>query len=223
MSVFATMTFAQDVIIKRDATRIEATIMEVSSSEVRYKDFTNQSGPTFVLSTDEISTILYKNGNVQVFEKKVDTPQQNGNTSNLNGNGRLIFVGGNFFLGDKMMPEQEGRYFLMKNCMQAYQQYKMFTDLGYSGVSFMGIGAALILSGGIVYAVTDRYDGFCTMMAGVASTGFGIPLCAAGFACRGKACDIYNYRCANTAYNRRKGVTLDLKSSRDGIGLALRF
>lgn len=226
LSLWAISAFAQDVIVKRDATKIEAVIIEVSDSEIRYKNHSNQAGPTFVIKTDDVSTIMYKNGDVQVFEKKAAPVQQNANSerdSRGNSSARLSLMGGYFYLGDKMMSQDEGRYFLMKNCTPAYQQYKMYSDLGYTGVAFLSVGSALMLSGGIIFAVHDQYQGFCIMMSAVASIGVGIPLCAAGFACRDKACFIYNERCANTASNRNKGIRLDLQSSRDGIGLALKF
>ena len=58
---------AQDVIITTDAKKIESTILEVSKTEIKYKEFANPNGPTFVLSTDEISSIIYANGQVQLF------------------------------------------------------------------------------------------------------------------------------------------------------------
>ena len=223
LSVFTVTVFAQDIIIKRDATKIEAVITEVTSSEVRYKSFSNLEGPTFILSTDEIVTIMYKNGEVQVFEKKANVQQQYGNASYENNGAKLAYAGDYFYLGDKVMTTREGSNFLKRNCMTAYQYFNVYTKLGYSGVAFMTLGAALIITGGILFATYHEYSGFSTMMAGAASMVFGSPLCAAGFACRGNACYIYNNSCANTAYNRKKGVTLDLRSSRDGIGLALRF
>lgn len=61
---------AQDVIVTRQAERIDAKVMEVSESEVRYKKTSNPDGPMFVLSTERIASILYANGEVQVFEQQ---------------------------------------------------------------------------------------------------------------------------------------------------------
>lgn len=59
--------YGQDVIVTRDSKKIEAVITEVSSDEVKYKKFNYQDGPTFVLKTTEIVTIIYGNGDVQTF------------------------------------------------------------------------------------------------------------------------------------------------------------
>jgi hypothetical protein len=59
---------AQDLIVKRDSSRIEARVTEVSPSEVRYKRFSNPDGPTYVLPTADIHAIRYANGEEEVYE-----------------------------------------------------------------------------------------------------------------------------------------------------------
>ena len=89
------MSFCQDVIITKDAKRIECTISEVSSTEVRYKLWDNQQGPTFVLQTTEISSIIFQNGSVQVFDTPQQAPEQTTNVGEeLFGIGTL--TGNNF-------------------------------------------------------------------------------------------------------------------------------
>ncbi len=59
---------AQDLIVKRDSSRIEARVTEVSPSEVRYKRFSNPEGPTYVLPTADIHAIRYANGEEEIYE-----------------------------------------------------------------------------------------------------------------------------------------------------------
>ena len=66
---------AQDIIITKDAKKIEAKILEVSSTEIKYKKQSNLEGPTFVVSTSELNTIIYANGEVQLFSKQQKTQQ----------------------------------------------------------------------------------------------------------------------------------------------------
>lgn len=69
--MFSVVSFAAtafDVIITSDARKIEAKILEVSKTEIKYKESSNLDGPTFILATDEISSIIYSNGSVAVFE-----------------------------------------------------------------------------------------------------------------------------------------------------------
>lgn len=62
-----TVTFAQDIIVTKDAKQIKAKITEVSKSEIRYKDFDNLNGPVFVLPIEDINSIIYSNGKVSLF------------------------------------------------------------------------------------------------------------------------------------------------------------
>ena len=68
--IATTMLFAQDVIVTTDSKKIEAKIVEVSSTQVKYLDYNAQDGPTFVLSTDEIASIIFASGQVKVYEHK---------------------------------------------------------------------------------------------------------------------------------------------------------
>lgn len=69
---------AHDVIVTYSEERIDAIIIEVSDSQIKYKKQNNPDGPTFVMSTDKIATIIYNNGSVQTFSKKQH------NTTDLN-------------------------------------------------------------------------------------------------------------------------------------------
>ena len=53
---------AQDLIIKADASKVEAKVTEITPESVRYKRFSNPDGPTYVLPVSEISYIQYANG-----------------------------------------------------------------------------------------------------------------------------------------------------------------
>ncbi len=64
--MLAVSAFADDVIICKDAKRIDAIIVEVSNVEVRYKKASNPTGPTFVIPVADITTIMYSDGEVWV-------------------------------------------------------------------------------------------------------------------------------------------------------------
>ena len=64
---------AQDTIVKRDSSRIEARVTEISPTEVRYKRFTNPDGPTYVLPVSDIAAIRYANGEEEHFTDSVKT------------------------------------------------------------------------------------------------------------------------------------------------------
>lgn len=76
---------AQDVIVKRDKSEIQALILRVDEKNVEYKKWDNQGGPTYVISIGNISSIRYANGDVERFVNvQPSTPtfnQQNDYTS----------------------------------------------------------------------------------------------------------------------------------------------
>lgn len=62
---------AQDLIVKKDATQIEAKVTEITPDAVRYKRYSNPDGPTYVLPVADIRYIQYANGEKEFF----GTPQ----------------------------------------------------------------------------------------------------------------------------------------------------
>ena len=65
---------AQDTIYKTDSKTIQAKILEISPSEVRYKRFSNPDGPTYVLPVGDISHIIYQNGERDDFNPSAAQP-----------------------------------------------------------------------------------------------------------------------------------------------------
>jgi len=68
--LFSCSTFvcAQDVIVKRDGSTILSKVLEVNTSEIKYKKFSNQDGPTYTINKSEIMSINYENGEKDTFE-----------------------------------------------------------------------------------------------------------------------------------------------------------
>jgi len=57
-----------DVIIKKDNMKIEAIIQEINSTTIKYKRFSNQTGPIFTIEKSKVASVLYANGEVESFE-----------------------------------------------------------------------------------------------------------------------------------------------------------
>ena len=58
---------AQDLIIMRDGNIIEARVMEISPTEIRYKRFEHLEGPTIVLPALNVLSIRYENGTSEII------------------------------------------------------------------------------------------------------------------------------------------------------------
>lgn len=61
--------FAQDMIVRRDGTIVTSKVMEISSSEIKYKKFTNPDGPLYTLKVSEVLSINFENGEVERFDQ----------------------------------------------------------------------------------------------------------------------------------------------------------
>ena len=63
-----------DVIIFRDGTELRTRIIEVSSSEVRYKRCDNLSGPVYVSRKSDLFQLRYSNGTKELMKEEVPKP-----------------------------------------------------------------------------------------------------------------------------------------------------
>ncbi len=75
-SIFTmTLCFSQDIITKKSSEDIQAKVLEVTTTEIKYKKFDNLNGPTFTLLKSDVLMVRYENGTKDIFneEKKNET------------------------------------------------------------------------------------------------------------------------------------------------------
>ena len=58
---------AQDILSRRDGTVIEAKVLEVTATEIKYKNYANPDGPTYTVPVAEVASIVYSNGERENF------------------------------------------------------------------------------------------------------------------------------------------------------------
>lgn len=64
---------AQDVITKKNGDDIKAKVLEVGTSEVKYKLFEEPNGATYSLKKSDILLITYESGRKEVFNEKANS------------------------------------------------------------------------------------------------------------------------------------------------------
>ena len=69
---FTTKLFCQDILIKKDSSRIEVKLLEVRPSEIKYKLFNYQEGPDIIISKNEVAYAIYSNGQKEIFKTKAE-------------------------------------------------------------------------------------------------------------------------------------------------------
>ena len=62
-----TKLFCQDVLVKKDSSKIEVKVLEVRTNELKYKLFTYLDGPDIIISKKEVAYVIYANGVKEIF------------------------------------------------------------------------------------------------------------------------------------------------------------
>ncbi len=75
--------FSQDIITKKTSEDIQAKVMEVTTNEIKYKKFDNQSGPTFTLLKSDILMIRYENGSKDIFNEAQNISSTNNSSTDM--------------------------------------------------------------------------------------------------------------------------------------------
>ena len=229
-----------DIIIKTNSEKIEALIQEVSDTEIKYKKANNPNGPMFIIKMDDVSSILYANGEVQAVEHKAQpAPQAQPNYGGYgyNNYGPYGAMNGPMQHIDKDVYTIEGRtlqgkellFFLQQNCPTAYNYRLRMQKCENAGWALFGVGAGCLLGIGmgcfLGWDVGDASRG--VKWAGVGFMAFGgtlmagsIPMIAVGNIYKKKVDQVFNQYCGRPQAFQPE---LHLQSSSNGLGLALHF
>ena len=71
LMIVAKTVYAQDVIVKRDGTTILSKVLEVNKNEIKYKKFSNQKGPLYIIEKTEVMAINYECGDKDLYTNAV--------------------------------------------------------------------------------------------------------------------------------------------------------
>lgn len=82
--LFTVYCYSQDVIYKTDNTKLEGKVLEVGTSEIRYKLASNPDGPTYVIVKSDLVLITYQNGSHQLFSSENKSSQPKFDSLTLN-------------------------------------------------------------------------------------------------------------------------------------------
>ena len=65
-----------DIIILTDGSEIEAKVMEIGETEIKYKRMDNLDGPSYIMNTGRIFMIKFKNGTKELFHESSESNQE---------------------------------------------------------------------------------------------------------------------------------------------------
>ncbi|MBO4739866.1 MAG: hypothetical protein J5606_09965 [Bacteroidales bacterium] len=243
--VLSTLMSAQDIIVTKASKKIDAKIIKVTKEEVEYKKHTNLDGPTFVIPIRDISSIIYTDGEVQLFENhnysledtKVRQREEDDdddvdygdykefldkNNNDPDGK-RISKVDNSYFINGEEMDEQEYLNFIAVECPVAYRYHQKGISQYHIGMTLITIGGSALVLSSICYLVGATHDndwawiaGGVLDVAGLGCLGPGIPLVVKGKKKKNHSYQIYNKECSNK-------LSLSLQPRINGMGVRLSF
>ena len=154
--ILSSLSFAQDIIITKDKERIQAKILEVSKDEIKYKKFTYQDGPIFSIDIDEVVTVAYENGEVEVYDE--ETIEEKNEIIQAKAEalrkqeamyGTFVKEDDFYYLYDRdkttKMDKKAYLEFIQNNCPEAYRNYQKGNKLWKAGLGMLGSGLGMTL------------------------------------------------------------------------------
>jgi hypothetical protein len=155
---------AQDTIYMRNDQRIACNVVEVNTTEVKYKKWEISDGPLYIENKSMVAQIKYKNGFIDVFQEEKSVPLQIKKTedeyvrdhkSTKNGNDdyvkdprkdKLIMIGGNHYLyGSRRLNERGMQQLLLSvnNPQITKEVNRARLDKGFKYIGFLAIPLAV--------------------------------------------------------------------------------
>ena len=212
------LAYSQDVIITKNAEKIEAKIIEVSSAEIKYKKLSNLEGPTFVLLSSEVASVIYENGDVKVYENEI-LPKNIEQAMNV-ADKYIIRKGNKYYCGEKMLRGvYYKKYLYHNNCLQAYDLYEEGENLSKWGWGIFGVSFVYALSA-VNFLGCDGDVGLmlCTCLS-ISCAAASIPILIVGYNKMHRSAEIYNTTCGK----QQPQAYWSINASQNGIGLAFNF
>ena len=152
--------FAQDIIVTKDSKRIDAKVLEVNINDIKYKDWTNQDGPTYTLLKSDIASIIYQNGKVETFSNAPVQPTPSGKHTGNAPQGMSLSM------FESMNDREQDEYFEKYVGGNIYKTFHSGVKLKRTAIGLLIPGLVLSTAGlvcTIVGAVNDSYyyyDGY---------------------------------------------------------------
>ncbi|MBP5548381.1 MAG: hypothetical protein J6X58_05800 [Bacteroidales bacterium] len=234
---------AQDVITLKNGEEIQVKVTKVGESEIEYKKWSNQNGPTYTKPVSEIFMIKYENGDKDVFNQTNNNQnnQQQYQGSRINkaqgdvyqeriGSDRMRRDRRDLKIGSRELSENDIRQIFYEDGLSTYNKGRRNFA---TGNVLWPIGFAMGIVGDIVYiALSLDDDPGLGVAIGLPLSSVGTGLFITGLILKGVGKGRLNSLVED--YNSGRGNTLSLsvqptlmrtydKSYAPGVGIALRF
>jgi hypothetical protein len=135
---------SQDVIVKKDQSTVMSKVLEITSTEIKYKKWNNQDGPTYSIDRSEVLSINYENGEVENFSETKNDQQSNNAPQVQYLNSYMTNKTWSLYLNGRRLSDNEIRRLVGSD---SYQQYQKGRRLGQTGIILDVVGGTSLLVG----------------------------------------------------------------------------
>ena len=80
MMLIASVSLSQDIIIKKDGSRVEAKVIEITITMIKYEKYDYPGGPIRNVAISDVHSIEFENGDIEVFNAKTSSNNTQSNT-----------------------------------------------------------------------------------------------------------------------------------------------
>ena len=244
------IAFAQDIIVTKEPKKIEVKILKINNLDVKYTNYPDTNGVVFSILQSNISSIIFQNGNVKLFDvnkQNIDTVDFEFNVIN---DDETVFGQENYtyeerYTYTRTAPKFDNindihiylKYYYtdyqLKNMLlnqkpQLYAEYRKGQKLNAWGVFTLIIGAGSIpISAIIVYEYGDETPiAYSAPVISSVIIGGGITMVSFGQKYKRKAInnfaeDIYNGKAHLTKNSIKSEFNINFTGN--GMGLLVNF
>lgn len=225
----AGMAMAQDVIVMKDQSLVMSKVLEITSTEIKYKKWNNQDGPTYSISRTDVVSINYENGEVEMFSDETNSQQNNYSQVNNKNNLGYLESYNTFPAGLKMngrrLTNEEIKGLLDEQTYLLFNKAKNQINFGEI-IGIVGLGSLFV---SYLFAPTYHNDYslefikpcIATLVFGIATITPGIVLSIVGSNNNNKVVDTYNQ---NKSYSLKISPSLmrcEMPQSQGNCGIGL--
>ncbi len=176
LSFAAVSSYAQDTIVFRNGDEVQAKILEVSDTEMKYKLWINQNGPIYTKRISDIVMVKYDGGYKEEYNKK--TSETSKETSSIYGSGIMDRSHYSLMINGSILSKEELKSVLSQDEYETYISSRQQCSCGV-GMFVSGLGLCAL---GIFFIVAKGYNGLflVPIVVGDIMASVGIPFYCIG-------------------------------------------
>ena len=223
-TLFSFIAYSQDLITTKKGEDIQTKVLEINTTEVKYKKADNLEGPIYTILKSDILIIRYANGTKDIFneEKEIVSPK----TENSKGNYMSYRRNRYFLVGENISKDK--MIYLLQEDKEAYSYYQRTNRLKI-GSDICAVASIIFGTTSIIISLNNiskiregkgtQSNGLtarATLIAGVACLIPAIILSSASNRNKRRAFETYNR-------NQERKVTLAPIIGRNSMGVTIKF